>query len=484
MKFDRASYILTDTPLKKDLLRLFKKADKLTILDIGGCEGEESIRYSRLFPNAEIFIFEPLPANQELIKTNIIHYKIENVKLLSFALSDEDGIAEFYVSSAHPQDQLKELDWNFGNKSSSLLEPETYTIHKWLKFKDKIKVPTMTLNTFVEQNKMDKIDFVHMDVQGAELKVLLGAKDNLKKIKAMWLEVADISIYKNQVLRKEIEGFMKSNGFSLVKTQMEGLTGDQFYINNKERSLLSFFNNLKNIKMRLSLKNIFRNRESLLINKHKKTSYSQSGEDLIVKFIFDCIGISKPTYLDIGAHHPYYISNTALFYENGSTGINVEPDPLLFNDFLIHRKKDVNLNIGVGDNNDELDFYVISSSTLNTFSKEEAEKYAQEGDYNIIRTEKIKVNTLNYILDKYANSIFPQFLSIDAEGVDELIIKAINFEKNYPIVICIETITFSTSGNGIKNKSLISFIESKGYMVYADTNINTIFVKENLWKRK
>jgi FkbM family methyltransferase len=481
---DRTSYILSETPLKKDLLRLFKREDRLIIVDIGGCEGEESIRYSKLFPNAEIFIFEPLPSNQDLIKQNFTNYKIDNVKLLPVALSDNDGFADFHVSSGHPEDQQTELDWNFGNKSSSLLEPETSTIHKWLKFKDKIKVPTMTLSTFVGQNKIDKIDFVHMDVQGAELKVLLGAKDNLKKIKAIWLEVSDITIYKNQVLRKEIEGFMKENGFFLVKTEMEGVAGDQFYINNKERSLLSFFNNLKNIKMRLSLKNIFRNKESLLINQHKKTSYSQSGEDLIVKFIFDCIGISKPTYLDIGAHHPYYISNTALFYENGSVGINVEPDPLLFNDFLIYRKNDVNLNIGVSDKNSELDFYVISTSTLNTFSKEEAEKYAQEGDYNITRTEKIKVKTLNYILDKYANSIFPQFLSIDAEGVDELIIKAINFEKNYPIVICIETITFSTSGNGIKNKSLISFIESKGYMVYADTNINTIFVKENFWKKK
>jgi FkbM family methyltransferase len=482
--FDRISYILSDTPLKKDLLRLFQKEDKLIILDIGGCEGEESIRYSKLFPNAEIFIFEPLPSNQDLIKQNFANYKIDNIKLLPVALSDKDGFADFYVSSGHPEDQLTELDWNFGNKSSSLLEPEISTIHKWLKFKNKIKVPTMTLYTFVEQNKIDKIDFVHMDVQGAELKVLLGAKDNLNKIKAIWLEVSDITIYKNQVLRKEIEGFMKENGFYLVKTEMEGIAGDQFYINNKERSLLSFFNNLKNIKMRSSLKNIFRNKESLLNNEHKKSSYSQSGEDLIVKFIFDCIGISNPTYLDIGAHHPYYISNTALFYENGSTGINIEPDPLLFNDFLIHRKNDINLNIGVSDKNNELDFYVISSPTLNTFSKEEAEKYAQEGDYNIIRIEKIKVKTLDYILNKYANSIFPQFLSIDAEGVDELIIKDINFEKNYPIVICIETITFSTSGNGVKNTSLISFIESKGYMVYADTNINTIFVKENFWKKK
>jgi FkbM family methyltransferase len=242
MMFDRASYILTGTPLKKDLLKLFKKEDKLIILDIGGCEGEESIRYSKLFPNAQIFVFEPLPSNQELIKTNISNYDIENVKLFSVALSDKDGISEFYVSSGHPEDQTKELDWDFGNKSSSLLEPEISTIHKWLKFKDKIEVPTMTLNTFVEENKIEKIDFVHMDVQGAELKVLVGAKDNLKKINAIWLEVADISIYKNQVLRKEIENFMKKNRFSLVKTQMEGWTGDQFYVRSSKLSLLSFIN--------------------------------------------------------------------------------------------------------------------------------------------------------------------------------------------------------------------------------------------------
>lgn len=215
----------------------------------------------------------------------------------------------------------------------------------------------------------------------------------------------------------------------------------------------------------------------------QKVSYSQSGEDLIVKFIFDILGITNPTYIDIGAHHPYFISNTALFYENGSTGINIEPDPILFKDFLIHKKNDVNLNIGIGVLDAVLDFYIISSSTLSTFSKEDAYGYEKEGDFRIKSIEKIKVNTLSNILDKYSNGIFPQFLSIDAEGVDEVIIKSIDFEKNFPIVICIETISFSTSGNGQKNKQLIQFIESKGYLLYADTNINSIFVKENIWKK-
>lgn len=218
--------------------------------------------------------------------------------------------------------------------------------------------------------------------------------------------------------------------------------------------------------------------------KYKKISFSQSGEDLIVKFIFDCLGIQNPTYIDIGAHHPYFISNTALFYNNGCRGINIEPDPTLFKAFLKYRKEDKNLNIGVSDSNSELDFYIISSPTLNTFSKDEAEKYAQEGNFEIKSIEKIRVKKLGNILDECSNGLFPQFLSIDAEGVDEIIIKEIDFENNYPIVICIETISFSTSGNGIKNTKLIEYINSKGYLLYADTNINTIFVRKSLWRKE
>jgi FkbM family methyltransferase len=216
---------------------------------------------------------------------------------------------------------------------------------------------------------------------------------------------------------------------------------------------------------------------------YKKISFSQCGEDLIVKFIFDNLGIYKPTYIDIGAHHPYFISNTALFYQIGSRGINIEPDPILFKEFLKFRKEDKNLNIGIVNSDTEMDFYIISTPTLNTFSKEEAEKYSKEGNYVIKSVEKINVRTLSNILNEFSNGIFPQFLSLDAEGVDEIIIKQIDFDKNFPIVICIETISFSTTGNGIKNIELIKYIESKGYIVYADTNINTIFVKKCFWKK-
>jgi FkbM family methyltransferase len=211
-------------------------------------------------------------------------------------------------------------------------------------------------------------------------------------------------------------------------------------------------------------------------------SYSQSGEDLIVKYIFDVIGINNPSYIDVGAHDPFLFSNSALFYKNGSRGVNIEPDPNLFKNFMDKRIDDININVGIAEKPDLLNFYIMHPPTLNTFSKEEADRVSEEGDYHIKEIKKVEVCNINSIIDDYCNGSFPDFLSLDVEGLDFEIIKSIDFNKSSPKVICVETISFSTSGQGIKDKKMIDYIISQGYMLYADTNINTIFVKDKLWR--
>lgn len=216
--------------------------------------------------------------------------------------------------------------------------------------------------------------------------------------------------------------------------------------------------------------------------KYKKLSYSQTGEDLIIRFIFDAIGIAKPSFIDIGAHHPFYLNNTAILSKSGSKGINIEPDPYLFSQFKRYRKNDINLNIGVGDKNEMIDFYIMNVKTLNTFSKQEADKYKEEGNYFIEKTIKVPTKTIQTILDDLGIIDFPHFLNIDAEGVDELIMNTIDFDSSYPIVICIETISFSNKKRGVKNNDLINLLTSKGYILFADTYINSILVHSNFWK--
>ena len=77
----------------------------------------------------------------------------------------------------------------------------------------------------------------------------------------------------------------------------------------------------------------------------------------------------------------------------------------------------------------------------------------------------------------------PDFLSIDVEGLDLLILKSLDFEKYRPGVICVETISFSIANTEQKMDELIRYVQNKGYFVYADTHVNTIFCRTDIFNR-
>lgn len=208
-----------------------------------------------------------------------------------------------------------------------------------------------------------------------------------------------------------------------------------------------------------------------------KKSYSQSGEDMIIDFLFQAKGISKPSYIDIGAHDPLYLSNTAFFYKNGSRGINIEPNPQLFKKIEYYRKKDINLNIGIAQSEGFLEYYMFNVPTMNTFSKEIADDLIKKYDFKKTEIKRIEVKNLRDIVNRYRKGVFPDFLSLDTEGFDLEILKSIDYSNSYPKVICVETIEYSSGFNGRKEDEIIDFLIDKGYKVYADTYINTIFTK-------
>lgn len=215
-----------------------------------------------------------------------------------------------------------------------------------------------------------------------------------------------------------------------------------------------------------------------------KKSYSQSGEDIIADFVFETLKISKPSYLDIGAHHPVYLSNTFLFYKKGAKGVCIEPDPELFKAIKRRRGRDTCLNVGIaGKSEKSVDYYVLTSKTLNTFSKEEAEAAVASGNYGKQKIEKvikIPLVAINEVMEKHFNRT-PNFVSIDTEGFDLQILKSFDFSKYRPEVICVETSEIIGKNKIIKNEELIDFMKGKDYFVYADTYINSIFVDKKRW---
>src|SRR5690349_19702750 len=223
---DIACYLAVPSEAELELSKLFGKDKAITIFDIGACEGEETIRYIRRFPNAQVFAFEPLPINQQLIRDNFRRYSVTRAELVPMALSERIGEASFYVSSGRPDYEFAGAKWNYGNKSSSLLTPVTpEPMHGWIHFPEKITVACTTLDLFCDERGIESIDFIHMDVQGAEHLVLDGAGRTLPNTTALWLEVSDQQLYRGQMIRSEMEAFLSAKGFSLgleVRREVEG----------------------------------------------------------------------------------------------------------------------------------------------------------------------------------------------------------------------------------------------------------------------
>src|SRR5439155_8551863 len=79
-------------------------------------------------------------------------------------------------------------------------------------------------------------------------------------------------------------------------------------------------------------------------------TYSQAGEDRILRFLFNSLSKASISYLDIGTNHPSMGNNTYLFYSSGSRGVCVEPNPEMGRLIKRMRPRDKYLNVGISDN--------------------------------------------------------------------------------------------------------------------------------------
>jgi FkbM family methyltransferase len=251
-----AKYLSLKSPIDYELGQIFSKEDPIVIFDIGACEAEDSIRYALKYPNATIHSFEPLPSNLKIIRDNLDKTGLSHrIHLHEEALSDKKGIATFHVSNSS--------QGVHANKSSSLLEPKEHLVfYEYVDFNEKMEVKTITLHDFSQSHQITKIDFIHMDVQGAELNVLLGAADMIHAVKAVWLEVSPHEIYKGQALDKDIYTFMMKKGFFLVKNNVFHKYGEQLYLRKDEFDLVLLY--------RLKIRSFFRFYSEKIARKFKK----------------------------------------------------------------------------------------------------------------------------------------------------------------------------------------------------------------------
>ena len=208
-------------------------------------------------------------------------------------------------------------------------------------------------------------------------------------------------------------------------------------------------------------------------------SFAQSGEDLIANFIFYYLRIPKITYLDVGAHDPVAFNNTYFFYRRGFRGVMVEPNVEMCKKLRAVRPQDTTLEAGIGVTAArEADYYLMTESSWNTFSKEEADHMtrATRGGIKVERVIKMPLLEINDVMARHFGGA-PTFLSIDAEGLHLAILKTMDFKRFRPVVICVETLV---SGTKRHIPEIPAFMETQNYVARGSTFVNTIFVDGNL----
>lgn len=194
------------------------------VIHVGANVGEEVDLYANNGIKHGIYI-EPIPEIYSRLEENCRKYSKHTP--INALVSNRNGeTIEFNISTNSGQ-------------SSSIFEFGTHLdSHPQVGYSEKLSLATTTLDSLLAENftteNLSVFDSLVIDTQGAELKVLEGARLILRQIKFAMIEVSDEEVYKGGALFSDVECFMEEHGFSLVHLFINHYNwGDGFFVRNE-----------------------------------------------------------------------------------------------------------------------------------------------------------------------------------------------------------------------------------------------------------
>jgi FkbM family methyltransferase len=185
LRFPSADFSALNETCHKGIYDKFGEA-KGVVMDIGAHIGTFTVKHG-LGKGNVLYSVEPAPSNRELLRRNIEKNGLKNVEVIDWAISDRKGKAKFYISSI------------------SSVNPSLYS-----KTDSSINVDVMTLDETMKKMKINRLDFVKIDVEGAEMGVLRGGMKTLKKFRPKMAIETDYELGEMVALLKSI-GYKKFN---------------------------------------------------------------------------------------------------------------------------------------------------------------------------------------------------------------------------------------------------------------------------------
>lgn len=178
--------------------------------------------------------------------------------------------------------------------------------------------------------------------------------------------------------------------------------------------------------------------------------YAQNREDLLIRSFFPDVAVGF--YIDIGANHPVKHSVTKKLYDEGWSGINVEPIARLHRELVAARPRDVNLQVGIADRAGLLEFTEYPHGDgLSTFDRSMAEDNAASTDQRPTIdavTYQVPVLTLGDLLQsQHVEHVHA--LKIDVEGFEYQVISGYDWAGIRPELLCVEALHIQNEWAGL-----------------------------------
>ena len=194
-------------------------------LHVGAHLGEEAADYAAAGID-KVWWVEGNPDIIDTLKANVEPYGQKVICALVYDCDDAE--VSFHVT-------------NYKSLSSSIFEFGTHRqVSPDVYFVETKTLPSMTLDTIARVHGITGCNFLNMDLQGAELVALRGARELLKGIDYVFTEINVDELYKGCVRLPDLDAFLGDHGFERVATQMAGAAspsergwtgwGDAFYM--------------------------------------------------------------------------------------------------------------------------------------------------------------------------------------------------------------------------------------------------------------
>jgi len=203
---------------------------KKHIFDVGAFNGVNGLALAAKNPDTLVNAFE---ANKNLIKTIIqlkkkiefrLGRKLKNYKIHNLAISNKNKISYFYIAKNPTVSSLHKFTKNIEKTWPGYKDSHCQTVNK-------VKVKTITLKKFCNENKIKVINYLHIDTQGNDLNVLKGLGSLIKIVKQGVMESSiskKNSLYQNNHILSEVKKFLRKNNFSIIKIKpIESSVGNE-----------------------------------------------------------------------------------------------------------------------------------------------------------------------------------------------------------------------------------------------------------------